>query len=233
MMVPESAKLMYMTNKNTKFIITLRDPVDRAYSQFRYMQKLYYTPNHINHTMRSSCPDRKQITFKQEISEEFEVLRSCKMIPWSPEPPPWLETDSMPSNCSRWTCYDPNNQNSCNLCFPQRPVHLMHDVKIGNLAHGLYSTHLYHFFKYFPRENFYIIRFEDIVEKGEYVVLNDLCEWLGIPTLSPQEWGDLTAVNSNNYPPMDDEERKFLENFFGKPNRLLEKMLFRSFNWSS
>ena len=87
MMTPESAELIYQTNRNAKFVILLRNPVDRAYSQFQYMNKLFYLPSHIDKTLHSECPRRKEeVTFKHVLAEEFRVLRDCGMLPWNPDP---------------------------------------------------------------------------------------------------------------------------------------------------
>ena len=81
MMVPESAELIYNTNRNAKFIITLRDPVDRAYSHFRFQQKLYTNDRHIEGLLNGPCPRRiEDITFKHYIQEEYHVLTKCSMI---------------------------------------------------------------------------------------------------------------------------------------------------------
>ena len=81
MMVPESAELIYKTNRNAKFIITLRDPVDRAYSHFRFQQKLYSNDRHIESLLNGPCPRRiEDITFKHYLQEEYHVLTKCSMI---------------------------------------------------------------------------------------------------------------------------------------------------------
>ena len=86
MMVPESAEFIYQTNRNAKFIIILRDPVDRTYSHYRYQESLYYKSRNINSTLESDCPDRHNVTFKQYIQEEYELLNTCNLLTFEHSP---------------------------------------------------------------------------------------------------------------------------------------------------
>ena len=136
----------------------------------------------------------------------------------------------MPHNCTTWNCF---KSNDCSNCFPISNVTVTKSLSIGYLSHGLYAKHLQHFFNYFPRENFFFVRFEDLEEKGEFVVMNEICEWLGLETLGKEEWGDFSHTNSNEYPDMLEDEEKFLRQFFREPNKELYELLGRDFGWKS
>ena len=88
-------------------------------------------------------------------------------------------------------------------------------------------------FKYFPKENFFFVRFEDLKEKGDVFVLNEICEWLGIDPLDEEGWGDLSYTNTNDYPDMLEDEEEFLKQFFREPNQELYELLGRDFRWKS
>ena len=139
----------------------------------------------------------------------------------------------MPSNCTTWKCYDSGNKKSCGTCFPNSELTATPSVLVGFLSHSLYANHLKHMFKYFPRENFFFVRFEDILEKGEVFVLNEICEWLGIETLDEKLWGDISHTNTNDYPDMLEDEEEFLRQFFREPNQELYELLGRDFAWKS
>jgi len=81
MMVPEATELIYQTNKNTKFIITLRDPVDRTYSHYRFSEKLATNDRHLSSLLKGPCPRRiEEVNFKQYLQEEYHILKKCDMI---------------------------------------------------------------------------------------------------------------------------------------------------------
>ena len=80
----ESAEYIYQTNKNAKFIVILRDPVDRAYSHFWFEKHL--EEKRIDEIKKSTCPNRiEELNFKQYINEEYQLLKECDMIPWKPK----------------------------------------------------------------------------------------------------------------------------------------------------
>ena len=140
----------------------------------------------------------------------------------------------MPSNCTTWKMFDYKKlKKSCEYCFPNPDLVAIPQVSVGYLSNSLYANHLKHMFKYFPRENFFFVRFEDILEKGEVFVLNEICEWLGIETLTLEEWGDLNVTNTNDYPDMLEDEEDFLRQFFREPNKELYELLGRDFGWKS
>lgn len=80
-------------------------------------------------------------------------------------------------------------------------------------------------------ENFLFIRFEDLIEKGEIYVLNEIASWLEIEELGEEEWGDLNIYNNNDYPPMNEDEEQFLVDFFREPNERLYKLIGKDFGW--
>ena len=92
MMVPEATELIYQTNKNTKFIITLRDPVDRTYSHFRFSEKLVVkTEEKREHLINGPCPRRlEELNFKQYLEEEYNILKDCSMLHF-PHKEVWYE----------------------------------------------------------------------------------------------------------------------------------------------
>ena len=228
LMLPESAELIYQTNRATKFVVMLRDPVDRAYSHFRYQQKLY------KKAPVDMCTTRQQVTFKEYITEEFGVLSSCGMISGNTNKPNW--SDSPPVNCTVWKVPRPTLNprapvpGRCKLFFPNSNA-MMADTSIGYLSHGLYVGHLEHYFKFFPRKNFLFIRYEDLQERGEVTVLNEIAEWIGVDALDASAWGPITEVNGNEYPDMSPEEENFLISFYRNPNQRLYELLGRDMGW--
>lgn len=230
MMLPESVELIYLANPTTRFIVLLRDPVDRAYSHFRFQQLLFHS--HAEMVSKTPCPNRiEEVTFKQYLSEEFNVLDSCDMLGFDVSPPPWIKTDQISDNCKSWRCFDSSDIKSCSLCFNIPDVHVTSDLSVGYLSHGIYYSHILHYFNYFPRENFLFVRFEDLEDRGEVTVLNEMAEWIGVEAIDEKTWGVIKEVNSNDYPPMEPDEEEFLRKFFEGPNKQLYSLLGRDMGW--
>jgi len=140
----------------------------------------------------------------------------------------------MPSNCTTWKMFDSRQiKKSCEFCFPNPDLVANPQVSVGYLSNSLYANHLKHMFKYFPKENFFFVRFEDLKEKGDVFVLNEICEWLGIDPLDEEEWGEMGYTNTNDYPDMLEDEEEFLRQFFREPNKELYELLGRDFGWKS
>ena len=126
--------------------------------------------------------------------------------------------------CKTWRC------DKCMDCFPNPEMPTVTDIEIGYMSHSLYVSHIKHFFKYFPRENFFFVRFEDIIEKGGDAVLNEIVEWLGLPTID--DWDlEESLKNANDYTDMNPDEEEFLTEFFRIPNQELYDLLGRDFEW--
>ena len=63
-------------------------------------------------------------------------------------------------------------------------------------------------------------------------ILNEIVEWLELPPISSNEWGDFSPVNSGDYPPIEKDEEEFLRNFYKVPNEQLFDLLEnRKFSW--
>lgn len=225
LMVPESPSLIHMGNRATRFVVMLRDPVDRAYSHFRYQQKLY-----ANNPM-DQCEVRQQIPFKQYLMEEVRLLESCKMAPIKNSIPGTWPQRPFPPGCKAWRAPMTVTGNiDCNALFPNA-IGLTEDTNVGYLTHGMYARHIKYYFSLFPRENFLFIRYEDLEERGETNVLNEIVEWIGLERMEEEGWGRITKINSNDYPPMEPDEEDFLRRFFASPNEELYKLLGRDMQW--
>ena len=89
MMHPEGADLIFATMKSARFILLMRDPVDRAISHFNYQQELNMKL-HAEEVAASECPDRANMTLEQHLMEEYNTLKACKLIDWDVPPVTFL-----------------------------------------------------------------------------------------------------------------------------------------------
>lgn len=95
------------------------------------------------------------------------------------------------------------------------------------LARGRYAEQLERWFERFPREQFLILRFEDLVE-DPLAVLNQSLEFVGLP---PAESVDLEARNTRRYPPITAATAARLREYYEPWNRRLEALLARPMGW--
>ncbi len=96
------------------------------------------------------------------------------------------------------------------------------------LARGLYAEQLKRWFKYFPREQFLIIRSEDFFTdtvKQYHRVL----QFLKLSNWTPAEFRN---SNPGNYELISEEMRKYLEEYFCEPNEELFELLGEDFGWN-
>ena len=138
----------------------------------------------------------------------------------------------MPSNCSAWRCIEEriSIEQSCSSCFRNPMLHATDSVSVGYLSHSIYISHIRHLLKFYPRENFFFVQFEELIQ-DPVKVLNQICDWLGVGTLLDDEWGDISSKNTNDYPLMNEDEEKFLRQFFRAPNTALYQLLQTNYGW--
>jgi hypothetical protein len=95
------------------------------------------------------------------------------------------------------------------------------------LARGRYAEQLERWFELFPREQFLVLRFEDLAREP-LAVLNQALGFLGLP---PASAVSLEARNTRRYPPLAESTAAQLSAQFAPHNRRLEQLLGRSFDW--
>ena len=95
------------------------------------------------------------------------------------------------------------------------------------LARGHYAEQLDRWFGFFPREQFLVLRFEDLALDP----LGGLNATLGFLGLAPVGSVALGARNARSYPPMDPATAEELKAHFEPHNRRLEALLGRPMGW--
>ena len=107
------------------------------------------------------------------------------------------------------------------------------------LARGIYVDQLKYWMNYYPRDQFLIIRSEDLYSKPGETVKQTL-EFLGIPgsTIDPNKEFKKYKVPTktgyklkDNYPKLDLETRQYLVEYFRPHNARLCEFLNRDFDW--
>ena len=95
------------------------------------------------------------------------------------------------------------------------------------LARGFYADQLKIWFEKFPKKQLLMIPSEDLAQKTDQV-LTKVFEFLDLPYFKIK---DFTKQNKREYPPMKDETRKLLIEFYKPHNEKLYSLINQHFDW--
>ncbi|NES75938.1 MULTISPECIES: sulfotransferase domain-containing protein [Okeania] len=167
------AERIYSLLPGLKLLVILRNPVDRAFSQYHHWQRLNWE-------------DR---SFEVAINQELEILKT---------------TPKQPQGDKKYW---------------QLP---------GNyIGRGVYIEFMQKWIEVFPREQFLILRGEDLYQ-GANDTMKQVFDFLGLPEHKLPKYKKL---NSGSYAPISDLLRQQLSEYFQPHNQRLEEYLGMKFNW--
>ena len=95
------------------------------------------------------------------------------------------------------------------------------------LARGFYANQLEVWFEKFQKKQLLMIPSEDLAQKTDQV-LTKVFEFLDLPYFKIK---DFTKQNKREYPPMNDETRKLLIEFYKPHNEKLYSLINQHFDW--
>jgi hypothetical protein len=95
------------------------------------------------------------------------------------------------------------------------------------LARGLYADQLGCWMKMFPKEDFLIVRTEDL-EADPGKILAQAFRFLNVPQYASSRFA---KYNNGSYPPMNPTTRQRLVEYYEPHNRRLEELVGREFHW--
>ncbi|NEQ36422.1 MAG: tetratricopeptide repeat protein [Okeania sp. SIO3I5] len=168
--VPER---IYSLLPSIKLLVILRNPVDRAFSQYHHWQRLNWE-------------DR---SFEVAINQELEILKT---------------TPKQPQGDRKYWQLSGNY-----------------------IGRGVYIEFMQKWMAVFPREQFLILRGEDLYERSDDT-MKQVFNFLGLPEYKLAKYKKL---NSGSYAPISDLLRQRLSEYFQLHNQRLEEYLEMKFNW--
>lgn len=177
---PLAAKRVATTLPRVKLIVLLRNPVDRAYSQYQHQRRQ---------------PGVEPLSFEEAIERETERLAG--------------EEEKMLQN-ERYASFNHRHY--------------------SYLARGTYIEQLPRWMKMFPREQFLILKSEDLFSNPAATVTQTL-EFLNIPISKEQQEKVYKPFNEARYESMAPETRAKLVEYFKPLNARLYEFLGRDFGW--
>jgi hypothetical protein len=161
---------------DVKLIVSLRNPVDRAYSQFQMNRRRRIEPVQ-SFIEALALEDRRfaDLGSRRQGRREDVTART-------------------------WTHY---------------------------LRRGHYAEALSRWFEIFPREQFCILAFDDLVSRAA----RTLVTVQGFLGLEPHAYDALAPQNPGSYPPLQEKTRVALSEYFRPHNERLYRLLGRDFGW--
>lgn len=169
---------------NTKFIVLLRNPTDRAYSHFQHQSR--------KKLVASREGERENLSFDEAVKAEEKRLEG----EWE--------------KISKDKAYSTEK-------FRNRSY----------LSRGIYVDQLERWMKYFPKEQFLIIKTEEFKEDSQGI-LNRIFNFVGVSEFKVE---NLKKLNAGKYENMNKTTRKYLVNYFKPHNEKLAKLLDMDLNW--
>eukprot|EP01133_Synstelium_polycarpum_P012636 gene12636-14842_t len=236
---PHTPARMYMTLKNARLIMMMRDPVDRALSQYYFSLK-WIERNQVNAPNIMPPPD-----FDIMIREEADVIQTClrdtedykrQMDERKMDEMNGKDISGLPDLANpfyqmhsekNWTFY--RECQRCDRCFQNGNIlHTSGHPSFGMLAKNLYYEQINLWLDYFPLEQILFIRYEDLEERPEKV-MRDVEDFLGLPQY---DYGEFVPKNAVPHDPMSSGMRQYLTDYFREHNEKLYKLLNRDFGWA-
>ncbi len=94
-------------------------------------------------------------------------------------------------------------------------------------SRGRYADQLERWFALFPREQFHIAISDEVFADGP-TNIDRICDFMGVERHKSEEY---SRWNGRSYPPISDETRKSLEDFYRPHNQRLAELLGRDLPW--
>ena len=197
---PGVAKRIYSALPHAKIIIMLRNPIDRAYSDFWFRKQLKIkSKDDFGVLFPSANSNSYDEIFQQCMESEMELVNYCKLRQW-------IDDFSLKQFQSFHSCYKNISkaifaaQSSDPICRPgTRLAHLcIPDVirtscQSHTLGYGLYVYQLYEWVQLFPPENLLFIQSEEFYENTSKT-MSRISQFLGI---DPMDWDPITNKTYN------------------------------------
>lgn len=106
-----------------------------------------------------------------------------------------------------------------------------HRAEYATVVRGYYANQLKRWFKYFSRDQFLILKTEDL-KTNTVDIVNQTIEFLGLDSQPmPTEYKAFYNFHSHEYQPMSQEDKDFLQAHYQPYNQQLYRLLGRDFGW--
>lgn len=195
-----------------KFMIMLRDPVQRAISHYHMVTDTHGSPEQL----KTRGLEWRQKSLMEVIESEIQILKEDGLIPY------WdVETQQLDYDLFL-NFVGSEEEDKAWTRFQKRHIPL-NTGSHSLLARGLYHIQIRHWFKAFPCDQFLVIQLERM--KGPNGVQNIMRKVYSFLNLQNCKVKDDSPKNSRNYDPVEEEVVLFLKRFYEAHNKRLRELL--------
>ena len=219
-----------------KFILLMRDPTERVYSDFKFFYTLQFVKSPVLKGMPKPVEDNITKIFHEGVVREIADMERC------------LELRSLDRCChhmlnrtrEREICMqEPCYEDYVREYIQKTTDNMLSEEDIPK-SHVRITISLYHVFirrwlRVFPREQFLFLTTDELSE-SPLQLLSKVWHFLGVKELSEEDLGKilhkqrLSSVSTHK--PMQEETRELLNEFYQPHNDALAELLNESkFNW--
>ena len=187
---------------NAKFIVFLRNPATRLYSNFvyscsnRHGSSVSQWPAHIRENL--------EVVFHRKINELIQQFNDCMR------------------GASLFECVGLKGKKELQRNMSDCRFYLQ------RLTIGMYAVHIKKWLQFYPMENFLFVRTEDM-SKQSYAIISNVTDFLGISHGGIEKMSDVLLQHENSRPtgvlPMSSRTRLLLETFYQPYNKELALLL--------
>jgi hypothetical protein len=203
-----------------KFIVMLRNPVQRAHSHHAMVTSLDGTPEQI----KTRGIEWHNKSFEEVVKQDLQRMKECGLIPY------W----NVDAGTIDHAIFDSFVGSSHELESWNR---YLQDIPMNTGSHsivsrGMYELQLRPWFAAFPRDDFVVLKLDDLKNGGVQSTMNQVWKHLELPEIQVK---DDSAKNTRSYSAMDDDIADYLKSFYEPHNRRLSLLLGSEWNdvWSN
>ena len=196
--------LLHSIVPSGKYIVIMRDPVDRLYSDFTYLCQKHWEVKKLKSIpddYLQNGPELFHHTVELEIREFLQCLTSHRL-----------------QVCTHRALYGRESITD-NVCGRVR------------LGISLYYVHVARWLKTIPRDQFLFLRTQDLATDG-YRLLSKVWRFLDLPSQSHEDLGDILNSQTNYNPvahmkalQLRPQTRELLEKFYSEYDHMLARLL--------
>jgi len=210
-----------------KFILCIRNPVDRAYSYFQMMvrrEKDNLMEIYLLHECILTNRDFYMNTTNIELKDNI-CLNQTNFI----------EKFSVSSDAHMFDTIIRGQLLNLRYCLSryrmdmETTLYECPRLLKQFLSASLYYYHYTYWLKFYPKESFLIINHADLLNQKTFpFTMRRVVEFL---SLEPHTWQPPPTTVASKYPPMWDSTKRLLKDFFREPNENFYKLVGFDFGW--
>jgi hypothetical protein len=190
-----------------KFIVMLRDPVQRAHSHYAMVTSKDGTPAQI----KTRGTEWHSFMFGDVVFQDLHRMQDCGLIPYWNIGRGELDQDVFDSFVGSY-----QETKAWNRYLKQIPLNTGSHSPVSR---GLYELNLRPWFASFDQEDFLILNLDDMKKsQGVLHTVQKVWQHLDLPSYQVK---DKSAKNTRSYHPMDEKIEQYLRRFYDPHNQRL------------